>query len=618
MSRAASPSCRRRRWRSSSIATPRRTRSVSKTPSPSWKPRSVTDSAGPSAGTRRPSTQATGWLPPAGSRTLFTAPPLRRPARRSRGAGRAALARVSSHSAAASLRQVIPPPTWRVRRRPSATNVRIRIDDPIAPAASIHRAAPQYGPRRTGSSASMSSIARIFGAPVTEPPGKAAARRSNASRPGASRPVIVETRCCTLGVPLEPPESRGAHAPRPADPSEVVAQDVHDHRVLGAVLGADARSSAARSRSVGPGSAPGPGPLDRVGADAPGGVERQERLRRRRARWPGPSRLAARRPGPGMPRTRRARPPAGAGRSPTGRRRTGSPGGGRGSPGTARRRRSRRGSPPRPCPSRHDRSRTRSRAVETPVRPRPRGRRAAAPGRRGRGNGGGTLPDLHDRPGQPGPRRRPGPCRRPRRARRARPTRSPRRGAPGEGRAAPGRRSPAPGSPRTAGRGRRQGARAARRRTARPRPAGASRRGGRAPGGRRQRGRGRPEPTRTSAGSATRIDQRPARPGRALSSSPRPGRSRNPSAASAGATPSSAGRRSRTSGPDTASEGAAEAAGRPGCVTTPGLSACAGGTGRGPFSTGGQPAAARETVRTLRYGGRAWSPRGGRSTTSGR
>ena len=46
-----------RRARPARSDAPPRTRSVSKTPSPSWKPRSKTDRCGPSAGSRRPSTQ---------------------------------------------------------------------------------------------------------------------------------------------------------------------------------------------------------------------------------------------------------------------------------------------------------------------------------------------------------------------------------------------------------------------------------------------------------------------------------------------------------------------------------------------------------------------------------
>ncbi len=99
-----------------------------------------------------------------------------------------------------SLPQVMPPPTWSVSRRPSATKVRIRMLVCIAPSGPIQPSAPVYGPRRTGSRPSRISMARIFGAPVIEPPGKLAASRSKASRPSASRPVTVDTRCWTAAV----------------------------------------------------------------------------------------------------------------------------------------------------------------------------------------------------------------------------------------------------------------------------------------------------------------------------------------------------------------------------------------------------------------------------------
>ena len=152
--------------------------------------------------------------------------------------GPRALATVSSHSAAGSLRHVIPPPTWRVSRSPSATNVRMRISSASPRPAPASRCAPQYGPRRTGSSASISSIARIFGAPVIEPPGNEAARRSNASRPGGQPPGHGGDEVLDGRRPLEP-QSRGTRTrARLAHPAEVVAQDVDDHHVLGLVLGA--------------------------------------------------------------------------------------------------------------------------------------------------------------------------------------------------------------------------------------------------------------------------------------------------------------------------------------------------------------------------------------------
>ena len=152
--------------------------------------------------------------------------------------GPAALATVSSHSSAGSLRQVIPPPTWRLNRAPSATNVRIRMLEPSRPSGPSHRAQPVYGPRRTGSRVSRISIARIFGAPVIEPPGNAAASRSNGVLAGGQPPGHGRDEVLDGAGPLEPAQPRDADRARPADPPEVVAQDVDDHHVLGPVLGA--------------------------------------------------------------------------------------------------------------------------------------------------------------------------------------------------------------------------------------------------------------------------------------------------------------------------------------------------------------------------------------------
>jgi hypothetical protein len=44
----------------------------------------------------------------------------------------------------------------------------------------------------------MISMLRSLGAPVMEPPGKAARSSATASRPSASRPVTVLTRWCTV------------------------------------------------------------------------------------------------------------------------------------------------------------------------------------------------------------------------------------------------------------------------------------------------------------------------------------------------------------------------------------------------------------------------------------
>ena len=98
MSRPSAERCRRARCSASSVGRPARARSVSNTPSPSWNPRSNTDRCGPSAGQDSPSTQTCRWPGHPATSTPPMAP-----------SGPRALATVSSHSAAGSLPQVMPP-----------------------------------------------------------------------------------------------------------------------------------------------------------------------------------------------------------------------------------------------------------------------------------------------------------------------------------------------------------------------------------------------------------------------------------------------------------------------------------------------------------------------------
>ena len=95
---------------------------------------------------------------------------------------------------------------------------------------------------------SMISIVRSFGAPVIEPPGKHARTqstgvRSRSSTPGDRRDQLVHRR-----VGLDDHELRHAHGVDLADASEVVAQQVDDHQVLGErlLVAAAARRAAPR------------------------------------------------------------------------------------------------------------------------------------------------------------------------------------------------------------------------------------------------------------------------------------------------------------------------------------------------------------------------------------
>ena len=78
----------------------------------------------------------------------------------------------------------MPPPTGNCSQPRPAVNVRIRIFVSIAPSNPMKPRLPQYGPRAVGSSSAMISMARTFGAPVTEPPGNAARSRSSGPQSG--------------------------------------------------------------------------------------------------------------------------------------------------------------------------------------------------------------------------------------------------------------------------------------------------------------------------------------------------------------------------------------------------------------------------------------------------
>src|SRR5262245_20251154 len=106
----------------------------------------------------------------------------------------AALCNVSSYSRSGSESATMPPPTGNCSQPPAAVKVRMRMLVSIAPSKPIQPRLPQYGPRACGSSSAMISIARTFGAPVTEPPGNAAFSKSIAVRPLRSCPRTSETR----------------------------------------------------------------------------------------------------------------------------------------------------------------------------------------------------------------------------------------------------------------------------------------------------------------------------------------------------------------------------------------------------------------------------------------
>ena len=81
------------------------------------------------------------------------------------------LEQVSSHSVLGSESATMPAPTWIEARPPWQTTVRMVMQESRLPEYETYPTAPPYGPRRVGSSSSMISMARIFGAPVSVPAG---------------------------------------------------------------------------------------------------------------------------------------------------------------------------------------------------------------------------------------------------------------------------------------------------------------------------------------------------------------------------------------------------------------------------------------------------------------
>ena len=459
--------------------------------------------------------------------------------------GPRALTTVSSHSAAGSLFQVIPPPTCRVSRRPSATKVRIRMLVCIAPSGPIQPSAPVYGPRRTGSRPSRISIARILGAPVIDPPGNDAARRSNASRPSSSSPVTVETRCWTAAVRSRR-QRRGTRTLPGRQTRPRSLRSTSTIMTFSARSLALARSSRASARSSAMSRPRGRVPLIGSALTWPRCVDRQERLGRGRQQRPGTAGQLARAEVEEGREQRRVAGPEAAVQLPRVGVERASRGGGSGWPGRCRRGRCARGrARPRSCRHACDRGSIGTRAgIAAPpgTVARPRWRRrvavAASPSKapipaaaatrsagRGRRRAGGRAGARHRRGRDPRARRGPSVDPRPR----------PSRGARGAGAAGPGPPARSTAGARARRRGRSRGSRPARRGTAARRP-GRSRsgRGGRRAGAPRRTGPGRPRATRgpprdrrsgrstgrSGPAGRSRAGTDPGGPGR-----PRPGRS---------------------------------------------------------------------------------------------
>ena len=82
-----------------------------------------------------------------------------------------------------------------------------------------------------------------------------------------------------IGETFQPGQFADGDAAEPADPAQVIAQQVHDHQVFGLVFFA-ANQFPGQRLVLGAGPAPGTGPLDRPGDNMALGVEAEKTFRR--------------------------------------------------------------------------------------------------------------------------------------------------------------------------------------------------------------------------------------------------------------------------------------------------------------------------------------------------
>src|SRR6185295_8974681 len=111
----------------------------------------------------------------------------------------AALASLSSRSRSGSESAVIPHPAWYATLPRAATAVRMATARSRSPFSEIQPNAPMAGPLRRSSSAAITLIARIFGAPLIEAAGNVARSSSAGPTSGRSSPRTVATRWWTVG-----------------------------------------------------------------------------------------------------------------------------------------------------------------------------------------------------------------------------------------------------------------------------------------------------------------------------------------------------------------------------------------------------------------------------------
>ena len=224
----------------------------------------------------------------------------------------------------------MPPPTQRWMRPSATAKVRIVSARSRSPFGQIVPYAPIEAPRPTGSSAAIRSTAAIFGAPVTDPPGKTAARTRSGRHPGGARP-----RPARRGARHRP--ARAAPSAPASAPSPARRRATRSLRSRSTIITC---SAASFSDSVSPSTPSGRVPLIGI-VQTRAAAAAQEEL----------GRCGDDRPAVADERPRRERPQRRERAGQRGRRRRGTAptGAGRGSPGTRPRRRSRH-ERPRPQP----------------------------------------------------------------------------------------------------------------------------------------------------------------------------------------------------------------------------------------------------------------------------
>ena len=349
MSRPSADRRSRATCSASSVGWLARTRSVSNTPSPSWKPRSKADRCAPFDGQEAAvdpdaaGRVTAGRVTAGADRHSSSLPPMA-------PSGPRAFATVSSHSAAGSLFQVIPPPTW--RREPAPVG-----DEGPDQDARLHRAVRPDPAERT----------RVRAAPDRFEPLEDLHRpdlRSAGDRPARERRGQQVERVAAGRRGRRSPSTRGA-GPRPsarggrgAGRGRCPAGRRGPGRCAGRRRSSRSRrdpwrssGAPARQRPILGDVAPArPGALDRVRLDLAAPRRPTGTARATPTGAPGDGRSAGSDQGRGRPRTATDRRSAGAGRGPTGRRRTASRGGGSGLPGRCRRGRcARERARPRSC-----------------------------------------------------------------------------------------------------------------------------------------------------------------------------------------------------------------------------------------------------------------------------